>query len=769
MQRATANTPSATAPSATAPATIPRRAPSTGSPVYGAALRDELLASFSGPLPPVAVSPIYHLGLLLLTVAMVALPAAYVALVVLVGWLTWQHALNFEYFFSMASKRIALLLYAVPLLAGAIATVFMIKPLFARPPRRGEPISLDRKHEPLLFAFVERLCQVVGAPTPKRIDVDCQVNASASFRRGFWSLFGRGDLVLTLGLPLTAGLSLQQLAGVLAHELGHFAQGAGMRLTYVIRSVSYWFHRVVHERDALDEQLAEVARDSDHSFGLVAMVAQLFVWLTRRILWCLMWVGNALSGFMLRQMEFDADRYEARLVGSTTFEQTCRELGRLGLSYQQSLDALDQSWREGRLADDLPGLVRAHRQSLGAEVIQALARHADEQDTGLFDTHPSDKDRIAGARREGDRPLFRSRHLATVLFRDFAAVSRGVSRRFYQSSLGQEIGPGDLVPLGQLLEGQDRRRRQTAALARFFGRTLHRSRPLPIPGESEGSSTPPDLGASLGQLESQRQVIEASNPSYRALADRLGELDGRRQELLAALVFIDGELSFDAGQLDLPSKERADVEVELSHLEEREQALGVEAEPMEQAVRARLRIALDLLASPPLLARHPELAELGESVPAWLDTARRLATAQEASRRLSRLRWRLELALGQHQQNDEHQPLIQQILRLTEETYDQLLALRDPLLGAPYPFDHADAEIDLASYVLPDAPLRDNVGQVYHLGGETLNRYGELTVRVLGCLATTAEKLEAALGLEPLPEPEAGEAINASDPNEDSP
>ncbi len=38
------------------------------------------------------------------------------------------------------------------------------------------------------------------------------------------SLWGN-DLVLTIGLPLVAGLSAKEFAGILAHEFGHFTQG----------------------------------------------------------------------------------------------------------------------------------------------------------------------------------------------------------------------------------------------------------------------------------------------------------------------------------------------------------------------------------------------------------------------------------------------------------------------------------------------------------------------------------------------------------------
>ncbi len=46
---------------------------------------------------------------------------------------------------------------------------------------------------------------------------------------GLLSFLGH-DLVLTLGLLLiAAGLTERELAGVIAHEFGHFRQGAGMR------------------------------------------------------------------------------------------------------------------------------------------------------------------------------------------------------------------------------------------------------------------------------------------------------------------------------------------------------------------------------------------------------------------------------------------------------------------------------------------------------------------------------------------------------------
>ena len=83
----------------------------------------------------------------------------------------------------------------------ALLVLFMVKPLFARRVRGAQPLALNPAVEPTLFAFIARICESVGAPMPQRIDLDCQLNASAGFRHGPLN-FRRDSLVLTIGLPL---------------------------------------------------------------------------------------------------------------------------------------------------------------------------------------------------------------------------------------------------------------------------------------------------------------------------------------------------------------------------------------------------------------------------------------------------------------------------------------------------------------------------------------------------------------------------------------
>jgi Zn-dependent protease with chaperone function len=300
------------------------------------------LDSFTADIHPPKLSPLYTVGLAVVAFAMVLLPAIYIALIVLTGWGVLYYLTHGGWIMSGGSGGGIgrLIIYLGPPVAGGILVFFMLKPLFAKRAKAQKLITLDPEKEKLLFAFVQRICQLVRAPMPSRIDVDCQVNASASLSRGLWSQ----NLVLTIGLPLAAGLDMRQFAGVLAHEFGHFAQGAGMRLTYVIRNINFWFARVVYERDKWDISLEQSAKSVDIRLGIILHGARGCVWLTRRILWLLMHAGTAISCFMLRQMEFDADSYEAKVAGSEAFESTATRLRVLNVATQVALEDVRQSW-----------------------------------------------------------------------------------------------------------------------------------------------------------------------------------------------------------------------------------------------------------------------------------------------------------------------------------------------------------------------------------------------------------------------------------------
>ncbi|MGV3756780.1 MAG: M48 family metallopeptidase, partial [Verrucomicrobiota bacterium] len=220
----------------------------------GELTEDQVKAAFTGKVAPAPVGLLYRLGMIVVLVTMIILPLVYFALIGAAGWGVYLWATKGTFLLSGGGGRVMLfklVLYLTPLFSGIVVVLFMIKPLLARRMPPPHPLALSPEAAPALYQLIERICAVVGAPRPSRVNVDCQLNASASFRRGMRSFVG-SDLVLTIGMPLVAGLSAKQLAGVIAHEFGHFTQGFGMRLTYIIRSINAWFARIAYERDAWD-------------------------------------------------------------------------------------------------------------------------------------------------------------------------------------------------------------------------------------------------------------------------------------------------------------------------------------------------------------------------------------------------------------------------------------------------------------------------------------------------------------------------------------
>ena len=177
-------------------------------------------------LAPAPASLGYRLGLVMVTAAVVVLPIIYLSLAPLAFWglylltrrspfpiLTMSHYHSRLRFWSFS--EFVILLYVVLALFIVAQLLSILKPIFARRKRRRQILELDAALEPAAHAFVERICETIGAPQPSKIELDCRLNASVELRGG-WGRFN-DRLVLRLGMPLVAALNQRELAGVLAH------------------------------------------------------------------------------------------------------------------------------------------------------------------------------------------------------------------------------------------------------------------------------------------------------------------------------------------------------------------------------------------------------------------------------------------------------------------------------------------------------------------------------------------------------------------------
>lgn len=706
---------------------------------------DAPVAQFDGRVKRVWRSPFYLLALSFVALVMLLLPVIYLAMVAGVGYLVCWHATASHAIFQTPGViYLKVLVYVVPLVAGPILLLFMIKPIFARCVRRESRVSLVRDNEPRLFDFVDAVCEAVGAVKPKRIDIACNVNASASFRRGLLSLVG-SDLVLTIGMPLVAGLTVKQFAGVLAHEFGHFTQALAMRLTFIIDRINMWFARVVYERDSWDEKLVDWQRNSEGWVGIIASVSRLVVWMSRLTLWLLMHVAHAISCAMSRQMEFDADRYQARLTGADNFEKTFDRIVALSAAHSLVMGDLADAWKDRRLGDDLPGLIAAKVDEMPRELREAVKTLADERKTAVFSTHPTDRARKKRVRKENAVGVLRATGPASALFMNFESACKGITQIFYQRALGSHFRRDQLVSTDALKKRRRYIAAAEAAAARYFRECLTLLRPLEVDPYSKEGERP--TAERVGKLRQAREAVAKSAPVMKKIYKRLIDAEDAGMNAQTARVLASEGVKFKAGDFGIEEPTVACARKAAEAARRTKESAAEDIQKIERVFRLRLECALALL-------KVPEFARRLTRADALFQRSRKLLSAlsvvhgvggelTQLRNGLPELRALTVLAF----QNVENELLVRRLVRGIDERNEMLLDLRRMLQEQPYPFEHADGSVTMAQYAMPEMPSRQDISALHDLVVDCLDNMNTLYVRCMGELALIAEKVEAAVGL----------------------
>lgn len=415
----------------------------------------ELQAAFGGPVRRHRISLFYQAGLLVVEVLMLLLPVAYFALAALAGYGVYWYAVHARALFSSLSGGAHVLIFKVviyiaPIIAGVVAVFFMFKPILARSPKTADPLELDPAKHQRLYQFIAQICDLLRVSMPKRIFLDCNLNAGAGFRRGFLSFFGH-DLVMIIGLPLVAGLNTRQFAVVIAHELGHCTQGMAMRLTYVIDQVDRWFLRVIYERDSWDESFEEWADSvEDWRLSLIVGCAGVAIWVSRKVLALLMLIGHAASCFLARQMEYHADACSMAIAGSEALESLQLRLREQSILEELAYDGLQEIWQKrNQLPDSLPGFLEHLEAGMPANFHEQAQHTLLNETAGLFATHPTAAQRIRKARRSAQPGVFALEKPARALFHDFPRVAQVVTACHYRQTLGLPVTNPMLKPVAE--------------------------------------------------------------------------------------------------------------------------------------------------------------------------------------------------------------------------------------------------------------------------------------------------------------------------------
>jgi hypothetical protein len=656
-------------------------------------LDTELLSRLEFEIESVSLPFRYRLGLVVAAFAMLLLPLAYAGLTLLVGLGVWYHAThNFTWLFSAGPSFFKLLLYAGPILAGSLCVLFMLKPVFAPRGMRAKPRTIERDEQPLLYGYVERLCRSLGAPPPVLIDLDMNVNAAASFDSGLRGLL-RGDPVLTLGLPLVAGMTV-------------------------------WFR-------------------------VLAGASKALIWTSRRILTGLMLAGHFVSAFLSRQMEFNADLHHAYVAGSEAFRPAHLRMRLLFVAWNQTLTYLSDLWTERRLTEDFVSLVVSEVQLLEEmpDAVEEIESEALSDDTGWLDTHPSTADRIQVVEALGLPPRVTHTVSGSILFQHFDQLCRQMTVDFYTSVLSLQIEPDCLFAADTVAD-----ERRTMIERSRAPHLFHFGSSLLLVGVFPEANTVlvEDRGNAAARLETLREGLRVAAPEVETVMKELDELSVRRRK---ASFYARGSKiwnKLDPGTFQIAADEAGDTEAVQERLEAERNALLERLEPARAMSAERACLALSVAANPTLAVDVGGETDVVQRLSDLFTTLQSLEINWQTMRRIQAAVLDLNFLYGMEDPTTTPGPLRRSYTELWSTLRSEMRTLKSVTGEIDYPYEHGRERFTLGEYLLEEIPVGGAALEQAALG--VMGRFFTVFQRIWTDMASLALRVEAGLGLPPISE-----------------
>ncbi len=396
---------------------------------------------------------------------------------VLLVLLSLIFAFGLYIFLTLGSLAVAVLApFVIPCVGFVISIpailffLFLVKGFFKSGQKeRTVRVEITADDQPLLFDFIERLCEETGAPLPRKVYVSHEVNAAVMTHTGITSLFWPTGKDLLIGLGLVNILNLSEFKSVLAHEFGHFAQKS-TRLGGYVYTANRLIYDLVCGRDWFDEMVERLKRVRSYNgapnliTGVGWMIYGL-VWMLRKVLEGAFFLINLLHRSLSRQMEFNADLVAVSVAGSDAGIQALYRLTFCDDVWGQAIKDLRAAADHKLYTSDLfyhlnhaANFLRKQKKNpklgeppaLPEDVRETpdLFTPEDEGTPQMWATHPSNYDREQNAKQYYIRSTMDHRS-AWVLFTEPQRLREEITYRYYRFykviKKDKELDPPDEV------------------------------------------------------------------------------------------------------------------------------------------------------------------------------------------------------------------------------------------------------------------------------------------------------------------------------------
>ena len=285
------------------------------------------------------------------------------------------------------------IVFAVGIMAiGLLIFYYVIKYFFKyNKASTDKLISITSKDYPEIFEIINKVTQKVGTKSPHKVYLSPDVNASVTYNSSFLSLLFPIRKNLIIGYPLLITYTQEELAAILAHEFGHFAQKSMHVGSYV-----YYSNNIIYDMLYDNEGVNNVLSGCASNFAVIAAVIIRGI---QAILQRVYKIVNINYLKLSREMEFHADEIATNVAGSKVFVDALRKIEKASTVYYYTINLTQAVYdKEQKL---FPNFFTNFKYCYTQECKQEDAsniifeKKSKLQFQDLWSTHPSTEDRIA--------------------------------------------------------------------------------------------------------------------------------------------------------------------------------------------------------------------------------------------------------------------------------------------------------------------------------------------------------------------------------------
>ncbi len=569
--------------------------------------------------------------------------------------------------------------------------VALVKPIFLPSTPEPEAVELTEYTQPMLHGYLAALAKKMGAPKPTRIFTDASVNAYAAPRPVLFGLLGmRYDLCV--GLPLFHGMSAREVTGVIAHELGHFSQGTGMRVGMLSRAIGYWFWKIVFVRDIWDYQLWKWTQTEDGPIRVMALITLTLSELVRVIPLALLYLVTLGDSLLSRQMEHDADRHEVRVAGSEASARVSTRLLELQLAAATAAGRVSQWLAKGKVPSDLVKIhVRSARQ-LAPEQLTKRVKLGVGAKADVFASHPTGKERIDRAMAMNEPGICTLEGPGTVLLMNPDQLGEEVTRAVVQQAIGPRGARRvQFVPVDDYLAAHEATDRALDTLRSILSPEVAHTLTIEPIFLTSDQVAPADEPAPVAQRMAQaKAALKAARPAAQAGAKQMRAADLMLEQATQARMLLKLRAKIKAADFGMDRASLPEAEERIDRARTEISGASGDVEEFTKALRTYIYCALQLASTKKLDGVIAGRAALATEIKKLVELNSALRKAWPHTSQLQSTRTSLEALASQLTGREPTDIVTRQfdaLLKPTGELINQIDAetnhLADPFLSTP--------------------------------------------------------------------------------------